>query len=111
MGGLSRFRHEGREAFQPGEDPKDYFRYKEGSWDYKYHFDDFLEGWEEAEAEYVTEQEARTRIERKEFEGNILVTISENEVRLWVCNQNGENIFRFKALGQVYSAGKDITIL
>ena len=50
-------------------------------------------------------------IETKKFEGNILVTISDNEVRLWVCNQNGENILRFKAMGKVYKAGQDITIL
>ena len=48
---------------------------------------------------------------RKEFQGNIKVTISEREVRLWVCNQRGENIFRFKAQGQVHYGGTDVTIL
>ena len=48
--------------------------------------------------------------ERKEFEGNIMVTISDNEVRLWVCNQNGQNIFRFKAIGEVHKGGQDITV-
>jgi len=33
------------------------------------------------------------KIERREFEGNIKVTISEKEVRLWVCNEEGANIF------------------
>ena len=47
----------------------------------------------------------------KQFEGNIRVTVSKNEVRLWVCNYKGENIFRFKATGKVYEAGKDITVL
>ena len=48
---------------------------------------------------------------REEFEGNILVTTSENEVRLWVCNGEGANIFRFKAVGQVHKHGGDITII
>ena len=48
--------------------------------------------------------------ERKEFEGNVLVTISEKEVRLWVCNTNGKNVFRFKVLGKIHKAGTDITI-
>ncbi|MBU0977286.1 MAG: hypothetical protein KKD18_02625 [Nanoarchaeota archaeon] len=48
--------------------------------------------------------------QRKEFEGNILVTISEKEVRLWVCNLNGENIFRFKALGKGFKSGNDVMI-
>ena len=49
--------------------------------------------------------------QRIEFEGNILITIQKNEVKLWVCNHNGENIFRFKAIGKVYKSGADITIL
>lgn len=48
---------------------------------------------------------------KEEFEGNILVTVSPYEVRLWVCNKNGENIFRFKAMGKVYKSDKDITII
>ena len=47
---------------------------------------------------------------QKEFEGNILITISDNEVRLWVCNDKGENIFRFKAIGRVYHSGGDVII-
>ena len=50
-------------------------------------------------------------MEREEFEGNIMITISPHEIRIWVCNKNGENIFRFKALGKVYRAGNDVTIL
>ena len=50
------------------------------------------------------------KLEQKEFEGNILVTISDKEVRLWICNESG-NIFRFKATGEVHQAGQDITIL
>ena len=49
-------------------------------------------------------------IERAEFEGNILVTFSKGEVRIWVCNDNG-NVFRFKAIGKVYKSGGDITII
>ena len=49
--------------------------------------------------------------ENKEFEGNIKITISEKEVRLWVCNSKGSNIFRLKAVGKVYKYANDITIL
>jgi hypothetical protein len=51
-----------------------------------------------------------SKITQKEFEGNILVTISEREVRLWVCNNEGRNIFRFKAIGNVYSQDNDVII-
>jgi len=47
----------------------------------------------------------------KEFKGNIKITISDKEVRLWVCNLEGENIFRFKALGKVYKNDKDVTVI
>jgi len=43
----------------------------------------------------------------KEFSGNVLVTISEREVRLWVCNEKGQNIFRFKTIGEVHTSGND----
>lgn len=46
----------------------------------------------------------------KEFKGNVLVTVSEHEVRIWVCNYKGENIFRFKALGEVRQGGNDIVV-
>ena len=50
-------------------------------------------------------------ITKKEFEGNVLVTVSGEEVRLWVCNDKGENIFRFKALGEVHQGGNDIMVI
>lgn len=43
-------------------------------------------------------------IEREELKGNIAVSVSDNEVRLWVCNDEGMSIYRFKALGKVYKA-------
>lgn len=49
-------------------------------------------------------------IERDEFEGNIKITISKNEVRLWVC-KDGISVFRFKALGKVYKSNDSIVIL
>jgi|LGVF01.2.fsa_nt_gb hypothetical protein len=48
---------------------------------------------------------------RKEFTGNVLVTISNDEVRLWVCNDQGSNIFRFKAIGKIFRTNQDITVL
>lgn len=50
------------------------------------------------------------KTDRKEFTGNISVSISENEVRVWVC-RGGENIFRFKALGEVHMGGNDIIVI
>ena len=35
-----------------------------------------------------------------EFEGNCRVTVSPNEVRVWVCDANGCR-FRIKAVGHV----------
>ena len=39
-------------------------------------------------------------METREFIGNIKVTISKKEVRVWLCNENGCQ-FRFKAMGKV----------
>lgn len=50
-------------------------------------------------------------VKMKEFKGNVKVTILDNEVRLWVCNEEGMNIFRFKALGKVYEGQQDITVI
>lgn len=51
-----------------------------------------------------------TIIKNREFEGNVKVTISDNEVRLWVCKK-GVSIFRFKAIGQVFSGENDVIII
>lgn len=48
---------------------------------------------------------------KKEFKGNVLISIVKQEVRIWVCNEKGENIFRFKALGRVYKGENDITVI
>ena len=50
------------------------------------------------------------KIERKEFEGNVLVTVSDHEVRIWVCKE-GVNIFRFKALGTVHEGPQDLIVI
>lgn len=39
----------------------------------------------------------------KEFDGHIKVTVSDKEVRIWVC-ENGVTVFRLKALGFVHHA-------
>ena len=44
------------------------------------------------------------KIQRREFKGNVVVSLSPNEVRVWVCNDKGVNIFRIKAVGEVHSA-------
>jgi hypothetical protein len=48
----SKRRRKGREAFEPGVDPMEVQPYKEGTWAYKYHLLDWLEGWSEARREY-----------------------------------------------------------
>lgn len=50
------------------------------------------------------------KIGTKEFEGNVMVTVSKREVRIWVCRE-GVNVFRFKALGKVYEGQQDITVI
>jgi len=35
----------------------------------------------------------------QEFPGNVRITISDNEMRIWVCDENGCK-FRFKAFGK-----------
>lgn len=44
-----------------------------------------------------------------EFEGNIKVTISEQEVRVWVCDEEGCR-YRFKAIGKVTDTGQGVVI-
>lgn len=51
------------------------------------------------------------KVDRKEFEGNVAVSISEDDVRIWVCDDHGKNIFRFRALGRVYKGQQDITVI
>lgn len=51
------------------------------------------------------------KVKRKEFEGNVKVTVSEREVRLWVCNEEGLNIFRFKAIGEVHSQEDGVVVI
>lgn len=50
-------------------------------------------------------------VHRKEFKGNVLVTVTEHEARLWVCSEEGVNIFRFKALGKVYETDTDLMVI
>ncbi len=46
-----------------------------------------------------------------EFTGNVKVTISENEVRVWVCDEEGCQ-FRFKTMGKVLkSGGMDVMVV
>jgi len=54
------------------------------------------------EVEITVKSTRPVKLEQKEIQGNVAVSISDNEVRLWVCNSDGQNIYRFKALGRVY---------
>ena len=54
---------------------------------------------------------SKPKVVEKEFKGNVLVKSSEKEVRIWVCNAEGENIFRFKTFGKVFRNSQDITII
>ena len=46
----------------------------------------------------------------KEFPGNVRITVSEKETRIWVCDANGCK-FRFKAKAKTFSCGMDYTIM
>ena len=45
------------------------------------------------------------------YEGNVQIAIEEKQVRVWVCNTEGENIFRLKAMGKVVKSGKDVVVI
>ena len=45
-------RRKGRDAFIPGDDPRDHCPYISGNWFADIYYDDFLDGWKEAEEEY-----------------------------------------------------------
>ena len=53
----------------------------------------------------------KVKISKKEFKGNVLVRVTDQEVRIWVCNEEGENIFRLKALGKVSEGTKDVIVI
>jgi len=36
------------------------------------------------------------------FEGRVRIAVSENEVRVWVCNDQEQCIARVKCIGEVY---------
>lgn len=43
------------------------------------------------------------KVDRKEFGMvNVEITVSDNELRLWACNENGESVLRIKAQGKVH---------
>jgi len=47
----------------------------------------------------------------KQFKGTIRVTVSKKEVRLWLCNEKGESIFRFKFIGEVHGKNNEIMVI
>ena len=51
------------------------------------------------------------KVLEEEFKGNVLIKSSDKEVRIWVCDENGNNIFRFKAMGMVYKNHGDVMIV
>ena len=53
----SKLRHEGYKAYDPNTDPMDVQPYKEGSWGYEHFLPDWMEGWANAEADYLRELE------------------------------------------------------
>jgi hypothetical protein len=52
-----------------------------------------------------------TKIIQREFDGRVSVTVSDREVRVWICDKRtGVNVFRFKAVGRVYQGQQDIIV-
>jgi len=50
----SKRRRKGREAFTPNTNPMELQPYKEGTWNYTCHLQDWLDGWDEAEKQANT---------------------------------------------------------
>lgn len=46
----------------------------------------------------------------KTFEGNVKITVSEDQVRIWVC-KDGISIFRFKFLGNVHGSDHEFVMI
>jgi len=77
----SKRRRKGRNDFDPNTDPMDIQPYKEESWGYDMYLQDWLDGWYEAEKEYIKQEEEEItlqdllerviEIERKLNEGGI----------------------------------------
>jgi len=61
-------RRKGRTAFEPGVDPMDVQPYKEGTWAYKSHLIDWLEGWSEARVNYEAQMKAEEQVQLMEEE-------------------------------------------
>lgn len=69
------------------------------------------QAWEAIKEDMKNTKKGKLKVQgSKEFAGNILVTVSDNEVRVWVC-KDGMNIFRFKALGKVFKSDTDVIII
>jgi hypothetical protein len=47
---------------------------------------------------------------KKEFEGNVAISMSDNEVRIWIC-KDGQSIFRIKAIGKVYKGETGVIVI
>jgi len=47
----------------------------------------------------------------KQFKGTIRITASKKEVRLWLCNEKGESIFRFKFIGEVHGKNNEFMVI
>jgi len=54
--------------------------------------------------------ERKPKITRREFEGNVKISITDQEVRIWICKE-GVSVFRIKAMGKVYSDKTDVVVL
>lgn len=43
------------------------------------------------------------KVDRKKYGFvNVEITVSDNELRLWACDENGQNVLRIKAQGEVH---------
>ena len=54
---------------------------------------------------------SKPKIVTKEFDGHVRVTVSDNEVRLWVCNSDSCCVFRLKALGKTHVGEQDVMVM
>lgn len=62
-------RRQGRKMFIPGEDPEQICPYNKTDWTYQFHFEDFLQGWKEAEKEF--DENCRAHQLEDQFKDNL----------------------------------------
>lgn len=113
-----KYRRDGREAFEPGGNPEDYWPHKRGGWMEEYHMGDFIDGWNEAKEdaenekawkEPVVQEYPETHqdgmllveksLEQGAYKGDVGLQVA-GDGRIWVCF-DGVALLRFSPAGRL----------